>query len=193
MQKLAKEILKCEACHLRKTCTRPVPGEGSTRAKILFIGEAPGAQEDEVGRPFIGRSGQLLRQQIRFAGLDERIYYITNTVLCRPPENRTPKISEITSCWPWLAKTLTILKPKVIVTLGRPALQTMADKLGFKKDVRQLDMRKLAGIPVYLDKRNIYVFPMFHPAFVLRRRNMLEHFRSHMMYLNKAYKGWLSR
>lgn len=120
MENLKQTILACKKCSLSSTCKSPIAGDGNEKTKILFIGEAPGKNEDEVGKPFVGRSGKLLSAILEGIGFfREKDYYITNIVKCRPPENRDPKDEEIASCCGYLIEQINTMKPDVIVTLGR--------------------------------------------------------------------------
>ena len=111
----------CESCDLRKSCKSPVSGEGSHEAQVMFLGEAPGAEEDEQSRPFVGKAGKILDKAIDFAGLTREDVYITNLVKCRPETNRTPEKNEILICAPWFIEELFVIKPKILVTLGKVA------------------------------------------------------------------------
>lgn len=193
LEALHQSIRECESCDLRKECTQVVPGDGTQTAPIMFVGEAPGADEDAQGIPFIGRSGSLLRDNLQKARIKEDIRYITNMVRCRPPDNRTPLPAELEACWPHMIATLRLIKPRILVTLGKPATFTMAHKLGFSKKVGQLSITKLAGKPIYVEERKLYVFPVFHPSYALRRRSSRDEFRAHIKYLGVAYRGWLER
>ena len=112
-------IARCPCSDLCKTRTMPVPGEGPEDAEIMFIGEAPGFNEDRTGRPFVGAAGQFLNKLLAFAGLQRSNVYITNVVKCRPPNNRDPLPEEIAACRPYLDGQIELINPKVIVTLGR--------------------------------------------------------------------------
>jgi DNA polymerase len=187
------EIKNCQKCGLREQCTQTVPGEGEQQAVIMFVGEGPGQREDQQGIPFVGRAGALLRQSIMRAGIKPELHYITNIVRCRPPENRDPFPDEIEACWPWMLQTLKLIAPKILVPLGKSALYPLARQLGFSNKVGQLTITKLAGKPFYVEKRSLYVMPLFHPAYCLRRSDAREEFESHMLYLGKAYQGWCAR
>jgi len=119
LEALAREIAGCRRCALAAGRTYAVPGEGNPSAEIMFIGEGPGFNEDQTGRPFCGAAGQFLTQLIESIGLKRQDVYITNIVKSRPPGNRDPLPEEILACKPWLDRQLEIIKPKVIVTLGR--------------------------------------------------------------------------
>lgn len=193
LEDIYAEIRGCDRCGLRTGCTQVVPGEGPEDATMVFVGEAPGADEDKSGRPFVGRSGQHLRMMIRECRLPEDKIFITNTVRCRPPENRDPTPEEIESCWPWTVKLLQEIRPKVIVTLGKPALKTLSYKFQFTKKVGSLPITKVAGVPIYLEDRRCYVYPVLHPSYALRRNEAREDFAAQLRYLVVALPGWLRR
>ncbi|MEN6386086.1 MAG: uracil-DNA glycosylase, partial [Phycisphaerales bacterium] len=165
LQKLAREVTKCQKCVLGSTRLNPVPGEGNPNAQLVFVGEGPGADEDAQGRPFVGRSGQLLDKIITNAmGLKRSDVYICNIVKCRPPENREPRPEEIISCLPFLKKQLGLIRPKVIVTLGAPSTRTL---LNTNKPIGQL---RGSFHDFYFDENSepIKLMPTFHPAYLLR-------------------------
>lgn len=116
------KIVKCDACRLCKQRKRAVPGEGREDADIMFIGEAPGWHEDQQGRPFVGPAGQFLDELLQSIGLKRSDVYIANVVKCRPPSNRDPLPDEIEACRKWLDQQIEVIKPKVIVTLGRHSM-----------------------------------------------------------------------
>ncbi len=149
-------------CDSLSSASRPVFGEGPEEARLVFIGEAPGAQEDETGRPFVGAAGQKLDQIIGAMGLDRDAVFITNILKARPPENRTPTVDEIESCAPYLREQLRIIKPEVIITLGGPATKFI---LGTTEGISRLRGRWGAWED---DDLRIPVMPTFHPAYLLR-------------------------
>ncbi len=163
MKELEGQILKCEKCPLAKTRTRAVPGEGSLKAEILFIGEGPGKKEDELGRPFVGAAGKLLDKLIGSIGLKREDVFIANVVKCRPPENRDPLPEEVDACRGWLDKQVEAINPKLIVLLGRHSMD------------RFLPNQKISldhGKPKR-HKGRVY-FPVYHPAAALYRNSLLE-------------------
>lgn len=123
---LAEDIRKCTACPLWKTRTLAVPGEG--KGKIMIIGEAPGAEEDRLGQPFVGRAGKLLNELLETAGIDRKNVFITNTVKCRPPKNRNPNTLELKTCRKWLDQQIETINPNLIIVLGRVALKSLTSK-----------------------------------------------------------------
>lgn len=151
---------KCELCHGR---TQTVFGEGDPDADILFIGEGPGRDEDEQGRPFVGRSGDLLTKMIEAMGLSREQVFIANVVKCRPPNNRTPTPAEVGTCWDYLRRQIETIQPKAIVTLGGPAAKAVLDT--------KEGITRLRGTWHRYDGVNpaVPVMPTFHPAFVLRQ------------------------
>jgi len=160
LEELTLQAYGCEACKLCQTRTTVVFGDGNPNADIIFIGEAPGEQEDESGIPFVGRSGQLLSKMLDVClGLTRDDVYIANIVKCRPPENRDPEGDEIVACLGYLKKQIQIIQPRVLVTLGRFATQALLEteerigKLRGKEFVYE-------GIPLV---------PSWHPSYLLRR------------------------
>ena len=155
----AQEVSVCKKCRLCETRTQTVFGEGDPNAKIFFIGEGPGENEDLTGRPFVGRAGQLLDKMIVAMGLTREQVYIANIVKCRPPQNRTPAPDEVATCTPYLERQLNIVRPRVIVTLGRPATAYMLND-------PKLTMGRARGH--WHQWRGIKLMPTFHPSYVLR-------------------------
>src|SRR5919108_4607293 len=125
---LREEILAHTGCEFEPclTASRMVPGEGNPAAQVMFVGEAPGATEDALGRPFVGRAGRLLDELIAAAGLAREDVWITNVVKARPPKNRDPRVPEVAHCMPWLERELDIIRPRLVVPLGRHALKHFA-------------------------------------------------------------------
>jgi len=143
-----------------------VPGEGPERPKILFIGEAPGFHEDQQGRPFVGAAGQFLEQLLASINLTRRDVFIANVIKCRPPENREPQPDELAACRPHLERQIALLKPKLIVTLGRFSME-----LAFAG----VSISRVHGIPKKVG--DVVYFPMFHPAAALHQpkfRSLIE-------------------
>jgi len=164
LEKIAQEINKCCQCSLGSTRTNGVPGEGNPHARLVFVGEAPGADEDAQGRPFVGRAGQLLDKIIAGMGLGRGDVFICNVLKCRPPGNRDPKPEEIEKCMPFLQKQLDIIRPEIIVALGAHAARTL---LGNDLPIGQLrgrffDYHTSSGFgPIKL-------MPTYHPSYLLR-------------------------
>jgi len=159
LKELQKIVSNCHLCNLAKTRKNVVFGEGNPKAKLMFIGEAPGREEDIQGRPFVGRSGELLTKMIENVLLLKRDdIYIANIIKCRPPQNRDPEFEEVESCKGYLLKQIEIIQPKIIVTLGRIAFKYLLND--------ETPITKARG-KIY-DFKGIKVIPTFHPSYLLR-------------------------
>jgi len=158
---LEEKIKKCCVCHLRETCSQVVPGEGNPKAEILFIGEAPGAEEDKQGRPFVGASGKFLSQMLETINLKREDVFIANVLKCRPPANRDPLPEEAAACWPWLLEQIKSIKPKLIVLLGRHAMERFLPNQKISKIHGTALRRDIPGI----GKQVFYA--LYHPAAAL--------------------------
>lgn len=158
LDSLAEMVRVCTRCKLCDTRKNAVPGEGPVDARIMFIGEGPGANEDQTGRPFVGAAGQLLERLLATIGLTREDVYIANVVKCRPPMNRDPEPDEIEACKPYLGRQLKIIDPNIIVTLGRFAMERwLPDK----------KISRVHGQSFRYGSR--LIIPLFHPAAALRR------------------------
>ncbi|MDG2106830.1 MAG: uracil-DNA glycosylase [Gammaproteobacteria bacterium] len=157
---LDETIKKCKKCNLHKTRQNTVFGEGDPDSNIMIIGEAPGREEDEVGRPFVGRAGKLLNEFLKSINLNRDSVFIVNTIKCRPPENRNPEASEISACSDYLDQQINIIKPKVLVLLGKIAANRL---LGEDMPMSELRLKKF-----FIDKYDIPVIVFYHPAYILR-------------------------
>jgi DNA polymerase len=156
---LRATIAACRACDLCRARKQAVPGVGDVNADWLFVGEGPGAEEDARGEPFVGQAGKLLDAML--AAIDLRRgenVYIANAVKCRPPGNRTPEAEETAACWPFLERQIALIKPKLLVALGRPAAQTLL----------QSEVRISAARGRLFDFRGIPLVVTYHPAYLLR-------------------------
>ena len=167
IEKIREKVRNCENCGLMDlgTHTQKVPGEGSTLSPIMLIGEAPGRYEDLMGKPFIGRAGQLLDRILNKLEVDREKIYITNIIKCRPPNNRNPIAKEIKACNEIIDMEISIIDPKVIITLGSPALS-------FIKNGGRI-IRDRGKWLTYQNK--ILVMPTFHPSYILRQRGKAEY------------------
>lgn len=158
MEAVIEELGDCQRCKLCNERKNIVFGSGSVHARLVFVGEAPGRDEDIQGLPFVGRAGQLLTKIIESIGLTREEVYIANILKCRPPKNRNPEADEVASCQPFLLKQLEVIHPQIICALGKFAAQTLcqsSDPIG-----------RLRGR--FHDFRSIKVMPTFHPAYLLR-------------------------
>ena len=153
MDKLRSEITSCTRCNLSKSRTNAVPGKGNYNAEILFIGEAPGRNEDLHGEPFVGYAGKILSQALEFAGISRDDVFITNVVKCRPPNNRIPLDEEKSSCQPYLTRELDIIKPKIICILGNTAYGSILGGNSITKNRGKI-----------IKKNNLLYFLTIHPA-----------------------------
>ena len=158
LQDIRQELGDCHRCPLCQERTHIVFGEGNPQARLAFVGEAPGADEDMQGRPFVGKAGQLLTKIIQAMGLTRQDVYICNILKCRPPSNRNPKPDEITTCEPFLVKQLQVIQPKVICALGTFAAHTL-----LKTEVPITILR--GRFHTY---QGIHLMPTYHPAYLLR-------------------------
>ncbi len=163
MEQLKQEVLSCKKCELHNTRHNVIFGEGNPGAKILIIGEAPGHDEDMIGRPFVGKSGQLLDKILAACGFTrEQHVYISNIVKCRPPGNRVPTDQEAKTCIPYLMKQIELIDPLILIPLGASALRVF-----FGKEYRITQVRGN-----WLNWYNKLVMPVYHPAALLRNPNL---------------------
>ena len=161
LNKLNDEIKSCRKCRLRETCIQPVPGGGNINTDIFFAGEGPGSDEDEQNKVFVGRSGKLLNIWInKELKLKRENVFVANIGKCRPPNNRDPLDDEIRECFPYLNKQIEIIKPKIIITLGRIALQSLFDDKSLRITRERGSWREYKNIPV---------MPTYHPSYLLRQ------------------------
>ena len=158
LDQVREELGDCRRCKLSRSRTHIVFGTGDPRARLLFIGEGPGEEEDRQGLPFVGAAGQLLNKMLAKMGISRGEVYIANVVKCRPPGNREPESDETTQCLPFLLKQIQAIRPRVIVTLGRVATQAVLDT--------QTPLTRLRG--KFQRWGQIQVMPTFHPSYLLR-------------------------
>ena len=162
LAELGQEIATCRRCALGATRTQAVPGEGPVGARVMFIGEGPGAQEDRSGRPFVGAAGQLLNQLLTHAGLSRADVFITNIVKCRPPGNRDPQPGEAAACRPYLDAQIALLTPRLICLLGKPATHALLSP--------GASMNQVHGVPQEVE--GIVYVPLYHPAAALHQPSL---------------------
>ncbi len=166
LEKIREKVLQCKKCPLHQTKTLYVFGTGNPYTSLMMIGEAPGAEEDKKGKPFVGRAGELLNQIVSSLGYNrERDFYIANVLKCRPPKNRDPLPQEIEACTPYLAAQIQIIHPKVLVALGR-----YAGRFLLGQDLKMYQMRG----QIHTSRFGIPVVVTFHPAAALRRRDLID-------------------
>ena len=161
LSEVNQQVAKCQLCALAGTRNLAVPGEGDENALIVFIGEAPGYYEDRQGRPFVGAAGQFLDQLLASINLERSRVYITNIIKCRPPNNRDPLPGEVQACRGWLEQQLALIKPRVIVTLGRHSMaRFMPDKT----------IGRVHG--TVISQNGVVYCPMYHPAAALHQQSL---------------------
>ena len=182
LEDIHADIGECIRCPLSQSRSRVVHSEGSLKARLMFVGEAPGADEDASGRPFVGRAGQLLNKIIEAIGLKREDVFIGNVNRCRPPQNRTPTLEEAKACKGFLLREIAVVRPEVIVVLGNTAMKNLLDT---KEGITQLRGR-------FQDYRGIKVMPTFHPAYLLRdpskKREVWDDMKKVRDYLNTTKK-----
>ena len=168
LENLHKKWMKECECKLKKTATQAVPGVGNADAEIVFIGEAPGKKEDEMGEPFVGAAGKFLNEMLAEINLKREDIYITNIVKYRPPNNRDPLPEEKSACQQWLLEELKIIEPKLIIFLGRHAMNNFFPDLQIGQAHGKLLIKKFKGMSTK------YFFPLYHPAAALYDGGMRE-------------------
>jgi len=180
LAQLREEISKCQKCPLYNSRTNTVPGEGDPNAEIMFIGEAPGFSEDQKGVPFCGNAGEFLEELLESINLKREDVFITNTLKCRPPENRDPLPEEKSACREYLEEQIAVINPKIVVTLGRHSTETYLPGLGGISKLRA---------KLYHRPNGIYYFPLYHPAAALHngamRQTLIDDFAKLPMALKK--------
>jgi uracil-DNA glycosylase family 4 len=168
---LYRDVSTCTRCRLHETRSRAVFGSGNANADLMFVGEAPGAEEDRQGLPFVGRAGQLLNQLLAEIGMRREDVFIANTLKSRPPGNRDPQPDEIDACWPYLERQIQLIEPRVIATLGNFATKKLTGSpTGITRCCGTPQLHELAG-------RTLFIYPLFHPAAALRTPSVLERLR----------------
>lgn len=168
---LYREVSECTRCPLHEGRTKAVFGAGNSDADLMFIGEAPGAEEDRQGLPFVGRAGQLLNQLLGGIGMKREDAFIANILKSRPPGNRDPHPDEIEACWPYLERQISLIEPRVIATLGNFATKKITGS--------QTGITRVRGTPQVhpIGGRTVFVFPLLHPAAALRTPSLVDTLR----------------
>jgi len=178
LKKIKEEVINCKKCSLYRDRIDnkyyPVIGEGNHQAKVIFIGEAPGANEAKTGRPFCGASGKILDKLLESVGIERKDIYIANILKCRPPNNRNPKTEEIFACVPYLEKQIEIIKPRLICPLGNYSTAFILEKYGLKDEIQGISKihGKLFKTKASFGKKEI--IPFYHPAVAVYNANMKE-------------------
>ena len=164
LQLIHSEVLECTKCELHTSRKQAVPGEGPVEAKVMFVGEGPGQNEDEQGRPFVGAAGKYLTELLESIGLKRSDVFITNIVKCRPPNNRAPRKSETEACNPYLQSQMRLINPRIVCALGTPAITTLLGD--------EYSASRFHGKP--LTKGKVTFLPMYHPAAALYDASLKE-------------------
>ena len=183
LEELAKSLVNCDRCKLSTLGrSQVVFGVGNPQASIMFVGEAPGSNEDLKGEPFVGAAGKLLNDLLASAGLSRDQIYIANVIKCRPPNNRDPEPDEVETCKPFLMQQIQLIKPKLVCTLGNWATQTLLE--------RKVGITKVKAQAFYM--KDFVLFPLLHPAAALHQGNLLptlkEDFKKLKEFLDKHTK-----
>jgi len=188
MKKIASEIRMCVKCPLAEERKNAVPGEGAIDARVVFVGEAPGYWEDVNGSPFVGAAGKVLDGLLEWIGLARKNVFITNVVKCRPPENRDPKPIETAKCTSlYLDRQIGLIKPRIVVTLGRHSTAYILSKAGFENVDSITKFRGRIYSVMFLNLR-LAVVPMYHPASVLHNPKYREDLESDFQLLKKELR-----
>jgi len=188
LQTTNNKIVNCKKCDLWKTRNNPVTGQGTEEAKIMFIGEAPGFNEDKQGKPFVGEAGKILDKLLDSINLKKEKIYITNILKCRPPENRNPREDEIKTCVQYLNREIEIIKPKIICCLGNFAASYIMKKFNLKE--KNQGISKIHG--KIFNFRGLFgsikIIPLYHPAVAVYNINMFEILKKDFKILEKIIK-----
>jgi len=176
LKKIKEEVLSCKKCSLYKERVKnrfyPVVGEGNHRAKIMFVGEAPGLQEAKTGRPFCGAAGKILNELLELVRIKREEVYIANLLKCRPPGNRDPQPEEIKDCFSYLKRQIEIIRPKIICPLGRYSMKFLMENFGLEDQIEGIS--KIHGR--LFESKNLFqsiiVIPFYHPAVATYNPNM---------------------
>ena len=189
LRKIKDEVINCKKCSLYKERINggfyPVIGEGNHKAKIMFVGEAPGLQEAKTGRPFCGRSGKILDELLSSVNIKRENIYITNILKDRPPKNRDPQKEEIKVCVHYLERQVELINPTVICSLGRYAMEFLMEKFGLKDLIEPISKIHGKVFEVKILSKNIKIIPFYHPAVATYNPNMKEALQKDFQILKK--------
>lgn len=172
LEKINQAVLSCQKCPLSQTRHNPVFGQGHPQAKIIFVGEAPGFNEDQTGQPFCGPAGQVFDRLLNSVGLNRNKIYIANILKCRPPNNRDPQLDEIKACTPYLEKQIELINPQIICPLGRHSMKFIMEKFGLQDYTQGIS--KIHGKIFQVGNlfENHTIIPFYHPAVATYNQNM---------------------
>lgn len=188
---IKKEVIACQKCGLYKTRTLPVVGQGNHNARIMFIGEAPGANEDKTGVPFCGQAGQVLNSLLASVGVKREDVYIANILKDRPPANREPAMEEIVACTPYLLRQIAIIEPEIIATLGNYATHFILEKFGVpdsRLGISRLRGKKFA-VQDSVTQKSYIIIPLYHPAVAVYNSQSLDDLKKDFKIIGEQLKG----
>jgi len=189
LRKIKDEVINCKKCSLYQDRIEggfyPVIGEGNHQAKIMFVGEAPGLQEAKSGRPFCGASGRILDELLNSVSIKREDVYITNILKDRPPKNRDPQKEEIEACIPYLERQIELIKPVVICSLGRYAMEFLMGKFGLEDVIEPISKIHGKVFEVEIVSQSIKIIPLYHPAVATYNPNMKEILQKDFQILKK--------
>jgi len=183
MKKIKNEVVACQKCQLYQTRHLPVIGQGSHQAKIMFVGEAPGASEDKTGVPFCGAAGKVLDDLLESIGAKRQEIYICNILKCRPPGNRNPELEEIESCTPYLDRQIEIINPKAIAALGNFSARYLMEKYGLEDLIQGITKMKAQVFTP--SGQDFVIIPLFHPAVATYNRSKFDDLAQDFQVLKK--------
>ena len=186
IKKLGAEILNCRKCELWKTRNKPLVGDGSINAQILMVGESPGYHEDIIGKAFVGEAGKVLDQSLEVIDLKREQIYITNVLKCHPPKNHNPNRQQIDSCIGYLYRQIEIIKPKIIMSLGKFASKEMFAK--FNLDFTRISELHGKIFEIETDFGKIKIIPLYHPAVACYHNEMIEVIKEDFMKIRDELK-----
>jgi len=185
LKKIKNEVINCKKCSLSKTRTLPVIGQGDHNAKIMFIGEAPGLNEDKTGVPFCGQSGNILTELLNSIGLQRENVYICNILKCRPPGNRNPQADEIKACVSYLESQIETIKPKIIGALGNYAVSHILKQYNLDDQIQGISKIRGKIFEARASFGKIRIIPLYHPAVVVYNANMKDILKEDFKILKK--------
>jgi len=185
LKKIKDEVIGCKKCSLSKTRTLPVIGQGDHNAKIMFIGEAPGLNEDKTGVPFCGQSGNILTELLNSIGLQRENVYICNILKCRPPGNRNPQADEIKACVSYLESQIETIKPKIIGALGNYAVSHILKQYNLDDQIQGISKIRGKIFEARASFGKIRIIPLYHPAVVVYNANMKDILKKDFKILKK--------
>jgi len=193
LAEVAEEVAKCSRCRLWSSRTNPVPGHGNQDAEVMFVGEAPGYNEDVEGKPFVGAAGKFLDQLLSVAGLRRSEVFITNVLKCRPPGNRDPLPDEVEACSPYLDKQISIIRPKLVVCLGRHSASYVLSRGGVRVRSRaggtSISVVRGQVFRVRFDGFEFLVVPTYHPAAGLYNPKLRDKLMEDFLSIGRVLRG----